>query len=761
MSLFHGVHEVRLIRPSIASGYFDSWDAALEAVETEPEYKAAYFTLNPVEVPAGVAVNPASLKASKNTAADANIARRVWLLIDLDPARAAGTNATDAEKQSAREQADAARNYLAARGWPEPVLADSGNGWHLLYRVDLPNDAASSELVRSVLARLKHLFPLVDSGNFNASRVCKLYGSWARKGPHSEERPHRRSAIVEAGKDDVVTVEQLRQLIPTTPEVVLAKPDDVKLAGLVGFLSHYSVVSRSEPREVSGGWQIAVQCPWIDEHSSEANRDTVVSFIAGIGYGFKCFHSHCTEKRWREFREELERRSPGLAAYFGKLPAMTHSDIARDFARTHDDFVSVYDAGNETGVWLPGTRWRLSDPRDTNLRRAIRRHLDELFDRYPKPEPDAKDTRVRLKDSNFTNGVLSELRPLLPPKSSNDFDRDPAILPLPDGKVADLRAGTIREMRREDCQTRRLKVAPAPMATPRWDRFLREITCDDAELASYVERLMAIAITGLSLHQLIFFYGSGRNGKGVLLRLLSKILRGETFVVNIRPEELEYRRGAEDKAKRLFGRLKGARLAFTSETVSGGLDWTLLKLLTGGDALAGAKVYQDDSSFDPTHTLVLTTNDRPVLPATAAFKGRLRFVPFRADFSGREDLHLEDALALEMPGILWRLIKLAPFVFEGDNPPAVVVDATQDVLDENDVARPFIDSCLVVDADAVTPIVEIEEAARKWKGGIVADDVDLDRIMQGVKAKWIYGRKRAPGRANPVRGLVGVRLVAS
>lgn len=750
---FAGVHEVRMLRPAIAVGYFDLWDAALTAVESEPEYRAAYFTLNPLN--GGGPLNPKTLKVSRNTASDADIARRVRLMIDLDPVRPAGSSSTDSEKESARKQAEAARQFLSGRGWPLPLLADSGNGWHLLYRIDLPNDVASVDLVRDVLSRLKQLFPLVDAGNYNASRICKLYGSWARKGPHAEDRPHRRSAIVEAGSDEVVTVEQLRSLVPMTPAVVLSKPDDVKLAGLVGFLEHYSVVQRSTPREVAGGWQIEVECPWIEEHSSEGSRDTVVSFIAGIGYGFRCLHSHCAERRWQEFRNETVKRSPGLAPYFGKLPAMTHSDIARDFVATHDDFVSVYDMENETAVWLPGTRWRLSDPRDANLRRAIRRHLDELFDRYPKPE--GRDARLKLKDAAFTSGVLNELRPLLPPKSTNDFDRDPAILPLPDGKVADLRTGTIREMRREDCQTRRLKIAPTPTPTPRWDRFLREITCDDAELSSYIERLMAISITGLALHQLIFFYGSGRNGKGVLLRLLSKILRGETFVVNIRPEEVEFRRGNEDKSKRLFGRLKGARLAFTSETVSGSLDWTLLKLLTGGDALAGAKLYADDSSFDPTHTLILTTNDRPVLPATAAFKGRLRFVPFRTDFSGREDLRLEDALAAEMPGILWRLIKLAPTVFDGDKPPAVVVEATEDVLDENDVAKPFIDECLVTDPSGMVTLPDMQSAIEKWVG-LSVGGTDARRVLDGVRARWQYDRKRVGGKQ--IRGFLGVRLLS-
>ena len=124
-------------------------------------------------------------------------------------------------------------------------------------------------------------------------------------------------------------------------------------------MDYYGVALRSEPREVTGGWRIEIECPWSAEHSGEAPRDTVVSFIAGLGNGFKCFHSHCAQRHWRELRAELERRSPGLTPYFGKLPSMTHSDIARVFAESHDDFVRIYDLENATGVWIPGSvgRW--------------------------------------------------------------------------------------------------------------------------------------------------------------------------------------------------------------------------------------------------------------------------------------------------------------------------------------------------------------------------------------------------------------------
>src|SRR4051812_577777 len=181
MNLIHGVHEVRLFRPTgVAAGYFDNWEDALRAIENEPsQYKAAYITLNPIRLPDSLPLNPQTLTPSKNTAGDSDIARRVRLLLDFDPPRSAYINSTDAEKQTAREQAEKAREYLKSRGWPEPMVADSGNGWHLSYQIELPNDDSTKELTYAVLARLKHLFPMVDASNGNASRLCKLYGSWA------------------------------------------------------------------------------------------------------------------------------------------------------------------------------------------------------------------------------------------------------------------------------------------------------------------------------------------------------------------------------------------------------------------------------------------------------------------------------------------------------------------------------------------------------------------------------------------------------
>jgi P4 family phage/plasmid primase-like protien len=352
----------------------------------------------------------------------------------------------------------------------------------------------------------------------------------------------------------------------------------------------------------------------------------------------------------------MEKRNPALDPYFGKLPPMTHSDIARRFVETHDDFVRLYDMDNATGVSIAGKRSALGDPGDALLRKAIRQYVDELHDRYSPPEPQKNDPRRVLKQAAFVSGVLAEVKPWLPPKSCRDFDTDPAILPLPDGKVADLRSGVIRDMVREDCQTKRIAVTPADVPTPRWDRFLQEITCGDGELASFILELFALSVTGLALHFLIFLHGKGRNGKGASLRLLEWILGQGLFSVILKPDDVEYQRGSSDRNKRLMGKLHGMRMCFTGETVGGNLDWTLLKTLTGGDTLAGPKLYQDESGRAPSHTLFLTTNERPKLPPTAAFKGRLVFVPFNADFTNSGDMILENDLRREGPGILCRTV---------------------------------------------------------------------------------------------------------
>ncbi len=174
--------------------------AASQAAAYSVTAKGVYLVLNQIDD--DLKARPKLIDANTLTK-DADIVRRTNLLIDFDPSspeRGADDSATDAEKEAARQRMEECYEWLRERGFPDPVFADSGNGWHLLYRIDLPNDAESKELIRSVLHALSKRFSddqvAVDISVHNASRITKLYGTPARKGADRTERPHRLSKLL-------------------------------------------------------------------------------------------------------------------------------------------------------------------------------------------------------------------------------------------------------------------------------------------------------------------------------------------------------------------------------------------------------------------------------------------------------------------------------------------------------------------------------------------------------------------------------------
>lgn len=218
--------ELRVVKSSrgTISGFFDDVDAfAKAAADLSGTCPAVYFTLNPVDA---VATNRLIYGADRNTLTDdAKIARREWLLVDIDPTRPADCSSTDKEHADAIAKARKIADFLTFEGWPDPILADSGNGAHLLYRIDLPNDDDARTLCRGVLAGLAQRFDCpassVDRKVFNASRICKVYGTLSQKGNSTEERPHRMSAVLECPDEiEIVPADRLRQIA-----IIEARPE--------------------------------------------------------------------------------------------------------------------------------------------------------------------------------------------------------------------------------------------------------------------------------------------------------------------------------------------------------------------------------------------------------------------------------------------------------------------------------------------------------------------------------------------------------
>ncbi len=206
--------------PYTISGYYDADhldELARIALEWTGKAKGCYITINPVAPDLLARAANRTIKKPKHTTTDAEIARRTGLVFDGDPKRPAGVSATAGEKAEAHERIRKLRDDLTRRGWPAPILADSGNGCHLRYAIDLPNDDQARDLVERVLRSVSALHSddrvAIDTSLANAARIIKLYGTMARKGDHTDARPHRWSRVLEApDRLEVVPIELLEAL---------------------------------------------------------------------------------------------------------------------------------------------------------------------------------------------------------------------------------------------------------------------------------------------------------------------------------------------------------------------------------------------------------------------------------------------------------------------------------------------------------------------------------------------------------------------
>lgn len=262
--------EIRILKVGTSgdtfAGIFGDIDAAvrsIEAFDKRHSPKAIYCTLNPFKLgkvertkqdgstyfASFVVTNRLDKAGHSKCVTNADISRRRWLFIDLDPIRPTGVNSSDAQMEAAIEMADRIRNDLASEGWPEPIAGMSGNGATLLWRIDLPADDDSKRLIERVTraiaeryspnaTRLKDTMDQrikagsyddelnaasvdidIDRSVHNSARIAKILGTTTRKGPHCELRPRRQSwHRIPAGEIGIISREKLEALASTVAE---------------------------------------------------------------------------------------------------------------------------------------------------------------------------------------------------------------------------------------------------------------------------------------------------------------------------------------------------------------------------------------------------------------------------------------------------------------------------------------------------------------------------------------------------------------
>jgi archaellum biogenesis ATPase FlaH len=313
----NGLFEIRSIGgKTISSGYFVDYDAILKTVEKTRE--TWYFAMNEIDI--GCYSRDQRDKIIQNpkaTTKDSDIIGRNWILIDCDPKRPTGVSATDTEKESAHKTAQRVYKWLRTQGFEEPVIADSGNGYHLIYRVQAENSPEIAEIIKNLLKVLDMYFSDgktgIDTAVFNAARVTKLYGTLAQKGQDTQERPHRMSKIIHIPNAINMTglnyITRVADMLPK-PEPYGQRPfvyNGTQYGGrqfdLRDFIANNGIRVSREINYGDGVKFLLEECPFDSSHTSP---DSAI-FLRNDGIiGFKCFHSSCSNYTWRDLRLKFE-----------------------------------------------------------------------------------------------------------------------------------------------------------------------------------------------------------------------------------------------------------------------------------------------------------------------------------------------------------------------------------------------------------------------------------------------------------------------
>ena len=340
------VVEVRALggQRGVVSGYFDSHGELAKAIKQlsdAGEYFGVYYTLNPCH--SDLLARREKNKwhcGIKETTRDKDIVGRRWLLVDFDPKRLAGlsgVSATTAETCAAKKLMVKVLKVLRRFGWPLPVVAFSGNGYHLLFRVDEPNDDETTQLFKGCLKAISEQFASaevdIDTSVFNASRITKAYGSLAAKGVDTVERPHRHSRIKRNPANlCTVTRAQLEALVKTasstksttsarTGNAVQTTP--ITPEKIEEFLKWAEMPVRSSG-DYEGGTRWSSGAVLISDPEHNRGEVCVIQYQNGA-LKYHCFHQSCCENEWAEVRAAVE-EAKGETFNFGtrNASASTH-----------------------------------------------------------------------------------------------------------------------------------------------------------------------------------------------------------------------------------------------------------------------------------------------------------------------------------------------------------------------------------------------------------------------------------------------------
>lgn len=315
--------EVRILGKFSYSGYFRNFDNLVSQIEPylNMDDEQIYFILNSIDKDCYARPQcERFVKSPKVTTTDSDIVRKKFLLLDFDPIRKSQTNSSNEQFELAHKKAqDVYRFLIKEKGFSDSIICISGNGWHILVPVDLPCDDDTNKVIKSFYTYMGSVFSddkvEFDEKVYTNARLTKLYSTWAKKGANVPSNPWRQSKIVYIPKElkptPIEKIKELANLAPKEePKQLPNRPNRQynnggTLFDLRSWLNEYGI-SYKEETQGNRTKFVLEHCPWEDTHSNKQKWDSALFLNTSGQITFSCFHSHCKDKTWFDFRTFYE-----------------------------------------------------------------------------------------------------------------------------------------------------------------------------------------------------------------------------------------------------------------------------------------------------------------------------------------------------------------------------------------------------------------------------------------------------------------------
>ncbi|PSJ87756.1 phage/plasmid primase, P4 family [Aeromonas veronii] len=379
-------------------------------------------------------------------------------------------------------------------------------------------------------------------------------------------------------------------------------------------------------------------------------------------------------------------------------------------------------------IHFDGTHWTQNDLMPMTLAQTVGKEIQEigqaLIKKACKKEEFAWAYSVHRHGSSSLNragiqNMLELAKPMMTARL-HELNANPMLLGTANG-VIDLKSGRLLAPRRAFMMTHHSPVAYDPTATcPRWEQFIGEITCGDAEYAAFLQRCVGYWITGRTDEQLLFFlHGGGCNGKSTFMSVIQQLL-GE-FSRQISSNVLLFNRNGNNGPNPSLTKLVDARLVVANELPEGSrMDENLVKAMTGDDVIVARAPYaKKEMEFHPSFSLVMVGNHKPEIRDTSnGMWRRMLMLPFNAAFTKAQlDPMLMEKLRAEMPGILNWAIQGCQMWQEQRLKASIPARLKQDVETyraESDMVGCFLEECTQARAVAKVPMSEVYAVYSRW-----------------------------------------------